>query len=178
MHAKNQFGKTCLHVAAENNRSELIKFLVYKGADINDKDQNGETPLHEASRSHSIQAIQTLLELNANKEAKNNYSHTPLEKALTSRQFYMDCLEKEPDREDLKKGIKLYDQAINILQANVYEVPQIVKTSVDEPPKHPSILMFIIAVILFSCLVFSYFLIRLSLTGKKLFTKDSVGKQT
>jgi len=116
LQAKDQFGRTCLHVAAENNRSGLITFLVAKGADIEDQNQYGDTPLHEAARCHSVQAILILLELGANKEAKTNSGHIPLEKAISSREYYADLLQKQPEREDLEKGIKLYDQSISILK--------------------------------------------------------------
>lgn len=136
LHAVNQFGRTCLHVAAEANRSELITFLVDKGAEIEARNQYGDTPLHEAARCHSIQAVQTLLGLEANAESKNNAGHTPLEKAQSSRQFYINELQKNPDREDLRKGIELYEQSIQLLNGEVIEVPQL--PTVSKNPVTPS----------------------------------------
>ncbi|KAK4266612.1 hypothetical protein QN277_027504 [Acacia crassicarpa] len=48
----NHKGQNVLHVAAENGRPDVVKYLLrnYKRIDINEKDQKGNTPLHLASK--------------------------------------------------------------------------------------------------------------------------------
>ncbi|EAY21110.1 hypothetical protein TVAG_282800 [Trichomonas vaginalis G3] len=45
---KNIYGKTALHIAAENNCKETAEFLISHGANINEKDKNGKTALSYA----------------------------------------------------------------------------------------------------------------------------------
>jgi len=113
--AVNNYGNTCLHVAAESHRPELVELMLRKGADIHAKNMYGATPLHEAARTHSNETIRTLLKAGANIKAKNNYGHTPMDKAVSSRRFYEKSLNQDNTRDDLKKGILLYDTTINIL---------------------------------------------------------------
>ena len=113
--AVNNYGNTCLHVAAERNRPELVELMLLKGADISAKNMYGATPLHEAARTHSNEAIRAPLKAGANIKAKNNYGHTPMDKAMSSRRFYQTELSQDNTRDDLKKGILLYDTTIKIL---------------------------------------------------------------
>jgi ankyrin repeat protein len=45
---QNIIGLTALHVAAQDNRIDVVKLLVKKGADVNVKSNDGETPLARA----------------------------------------------------------------------------------------------------------------------------------
>ena len=44
-------GQGLIHMAAENDRAEMIAFLVSIGLDVNSADQEGRTPLHLAAHS-------------------------------------------------------------------------------------------------------------------------------
>lgn len=49
LHMKNNVGKTCLHLAAAQNRTEIVHLLVSSGADLNDPDHRGMTAVHDAA---------------------------------------------------------------------------------------------------------------------------------
>ncbi len=44
-------GASLLHVAAEFSHTEVVRFLIDSGADVNAKNLNGWTPLHLAARN-------------------------------------------------------------------------------------------------------------------------------
>ena len=69
---------TLLHVAARNNKKDIVKFLIDEGADIEARSANGLTPLHEASLYDSFVAMKVLVDSGANIEAKNADGCTPL----------------------------------------------------------------------------------------------------
>ena len=53
-------GLTPLMLAARYNKTEIIKFLITKGARLNQKDENGFTALKYAELSNATEAIQLL----------------------------------------------------------------------------------------------------------------------
>lgn len=53
-------GMSPLMVAARYNKTEIIKFLISKGARLNQKDENGYTALKHAELSNATEAIQLL----------------------------------------------------------------------------------------------------------------------
>ncbi|XP_015906122.2 alpha-latroinsectotoxin-Lt1a-like [Parasteatoda tepidariorum] len=55
-------GNTPLHLAAENNKSNLVKLLLSKGADVNAKNKLHLTPLHIACRRQFQRTVSSLLE--------------------------------------------------------------------------------------------------------------------
>ena len=54
-------GKTAIHFACENNKIDVLKYLLGLDLDLNAKNNTGETPLHYASKN-SIEHIKLLLE--------------------------------------------------------------------------------------------------------------------
>lgn len=58
-------GKTLLHLASENNDTELMELLVKHGADVNSRDAEGFTLLHVAAIRGKMQIVKMLLELGA-----------------------------------------------------------------------------------------------------------------
>ena len=50
VNAKNGFGRTPLHFAAECGYRTTVKLLLLKCAEINVKDRDGQTPLQKAAR--------------------------------------------------------------------------------------------------------------------------------
>lgn len=53
-------GMSLLMIAARYNKVEIIKFLLSKGAHLNDKDENGYTALKHAELSNATEAIELL----------------------------------------------------------------------------------------------------------------------
>lgn len=53
-------GLSPLMIAARYNKTEIIKFLLSKGARLNEKDENGFTALKYAELSNATEAIQLL----------------------------------------------------------------------------------------------------------------------
>jgi len=51
VNAKSNFGKTPLHVAAENGYLKAVEILISAGANVNAKDKNGKIPLDIASNN-------------------------------------------------------------------------------------------------------------------------------
>ncbi|WP_246210225.1 ankyrin repeat domain-containing protein, partial [Wolbachia endosymbiont of Atemnus politus] len=79
INSKDKNGFTPLHLAALQDDTELIDFLIAEGAKINEKDaQEGYTPLHIASLYGSKKSVQTLIDGRANLEGEDNNSRTPL----------------------------------------------------------------------------------------------------
>lgn len=66
--------------AADARQTDIIRFLVSKGADVNAADLKGATPLIKACEGYSdpIQAVETLLELGATPDARDAEGATAL----------------------------------------------------------------------------------------------------
>ncbi|MGL9718833.1 MAG: ankyrin repeat domain-containing protein [Wolbachia sp.] len=79
INSKDKNGLTPLHLAALLDDTELISFLIAKGAKTNEKDiQEGYTPLHIVSLYGSKKSVQTLIDGGANLECEDNNARTPL----------------------------------------------------------------------------------------------------
>ncbi|MCI1696911.1 suppressor of fused domain protein [Aneurinibacillus aneurinilyticus] len=80
--AYNTRGESLLHVAAQGENIELLKFLVQKGLDVNiGRKNDGKrcvTPLHNAAEYGSIKTARWLLECGANIDAGYGLHATPL----------------------------------------------------------------------------------------------------
>jgi ankyrin repeat protein len=73
--ARDKFGKTPLHWAANMGYKDEAELLLDGGADINAKDNFGDTPLHLADHED---VIKLLLNKGAEVNAKDNEGRTPL----------------------------------------------------------------------------------------------------
>lgn len=63
----------------------VIRFLIKKGASIDEKDKNGVIPLHRAVRFRSLAAVKELIKLGADTNAVDKRTgSTPLHRAVTS----------------------------------------------------------------------------------------------
>nr|WP_223158783.1 ankyrin repeat domain-containing protein [Wolbachia endosymbiont of Pentalonia nigronervosa] len=81
---KGNDGRTILHYAAQNDKLEVVKFLVEKGADINAiATGNGWTPLHYASWNGHMDVVKYLVEKGSNVNAQTNNGDTALDLALS-----------------------------------------------------------------------------------------------
>ena len=76
------WGRTPLHIAAEEGHKEIAELLIAKGADVNAKDSVGFTPLHEAAFYGQNEIAELLIAKGADVNAKDdNFVGTPLNRA-------------------------------------------------------------------------------------------------
>lgn len=73
--AKNEYGQSALHVAAQNSDAAMCRLLLANGAKVNERTLAGESPLH---CSDGQQIIMTLIEAGAEIEARDGEGKTPL----------------------------------------------------------------------------------------------------
>lgn len=79
VHFNGYLGKTPLHHAAEKGPTGLVKFLITKGANVNEKDDNGQTPLHHATKAGHKEIVEILIASGAAVNIKNkSFGRTPL----------------------------------------------------------------------------------------------------
>jgi len=64
--------------AAKNGNLELVKFLLDRGADIEEKDGSEDTPLNEAARKGHIEIVRLLINRGARLVSPNNNGKTAL----------------------------------------------------------------------------------------------------
>ena len=62
---KDQFKRTCLHLAVEENDLQLAESLLVSGAEINKPERCGVTPVMKAITKEQFQMVQLLLKYNA-----------------------------------------------------------------------------------------------------------------
>jgi cytohesin len=80
--AKNDRGRTGLHVAAQNGYNEIVKLLLSKGAEVDSRSKWKYTPLHFAAESSRHDVVVTLLDAGADLERGTRDGKTPLHKAV------------------------------------------------------------------------------------------------
>ncbi|MFZ0564738.1 MAG: ankyrin repeat domain-containing protein [Chlamydiales bacterium] len=87
--AKDDQGRTLLHLAALHDNAEAIHILAplrswgfFSRIDLDSRDINGNTPLHEAVKNEKTSAIKALLKNGANAVAKDSNWETPLHVAV------------------------------------------------------------------------------------------------
>ena len=86
VHAKDQKGRTVLHIALRNSGGEdLIPLLLKHHADPNVADKNGRTPLHYCVEYNKPNAAKILLSTLASKEATDMAGETALQLAIRRR---------------------------------------------------------------------------------------------
>ena len=75
---EGKHGQTVLHAAIEQNRLDIVIYLLKNGANVNSKDARGGEPIHIAAMQNRIDAIKFLIRKGANVNARNDYADTPL----------------------------------------------------------------------------------------------------
>ena len=70
-------GSILLHKAVDQNRIDIIKWLITNGVKIDSKKQH-QTPLHVASKTGSLEVVKLLIENGAAIDVKDNNKNTPL----------------------------------------------------------------------------------------------------
>lgn len=69
---------TLLKRACQNGFTELAKWALDKGANINSQDRNGSTPLYYAAKYGHFETVKFLVDNGADLEIENNEGYTPL----------------------------------------------------------------------------------------------------
>ena len=81
----NQYGETILFGAVQERRSEIISYLISKGADVNHENSRHMTPFHIACRRDlPFENIKLLAENGADINAVSKYQGRPLDMAYES----------------------------------------------------------------------------------------------
>ncbi|MEE9443504.1 MAG: ankyrin repeat domain-containing protein [candidate division Zixibacteria bacterium] len=70
-------GNTPLHFAASEGHTEVIEYMIEKGADVDTKSYFGITPLHVAAQNGQQKVIELLIKKGADIHAKGRSRHTP-----------------------------------------------------------------------------------------------------
>lgn len=84
-------GNTPLHAAAQVNDSDLVSFLILKGADTEIKNKAGETPLHVAIKKKSVAAAE-ILGKESNIFSKDGTGKTALELGMAEGSTFFNAL--------------------------------------------------------------------------------------
>ena len=72
---------TSLHNAVENGSIGVIKRLLNRGADTNERNEHFQTPLYAASRDGKLEIARTLINYGADVNCRSDYGWTPLHTA-------------------------------------------------------------------------------------------------
>ncbi|KAI9044107.1 ankyrin repeat domain-containing protein [Aspergillus affinis] len=80
VHHKDAFGRSPLHSAACNGRTEIMRILLEfdKSLDVNMQDKNGKTTLHDAALCGKVDTARFLLEHGADPTIEDNHDRTPM----------------------------------------------------------------------------------------------------
>ena len=78
---RNQFGRTPLHRAADEDRQEVVRLLIDHGAEVNARDCRGSTPLIAAAEFAGLSVLELLVESGADVPSGNHYGRSALHNA-------------------------------------------------------------------------------------------------
>lgn len=76
------FRRTALIWAAFSNNTDLLKWLISNGANVNHKDKNGYTALHFTGQERNFESAKILIENGADIELSDNHGNTPIVTAI------------------------------------------------------------------------------------------------
>ena len=77
----SKYDWTALRLATAYNQTDVIKYLMYEGADVNKQTQFKNPPLHWATRNNNIEVARLLIDNGADINLKNKDNKTPLDEA-------------------------------------------------------------------------------------------------
>ena len=103
----SEFGVTALSWAALLDDTEIAKFLIEKGANVNAKSRDGSTPLHSAAFLGRTEIAVLLIQKGADVNPKNYRDETPLDASAVdweTTKFIAGLLTIKVDAEKLKAG--------------------------------------------------------------------------
>ena len=88
-------GWTALITAAFKNRTDVVRYLLNNGADVNKQNSWGVTALHWASFRNYTDVMRILLKHGARKDIKDKHGRTPIDVArLWNKKEAADLLEQ------------------------------------------------------------------------------------
>ena len=64
---RDAYGRTALHLASDYGRTDCVRELIARGADVNAAENYGKTPIMEASWSDNVDTVRLLLAAGADK---------------------------------------------------------------------------------------------------------------
>lgn len=88
------------HYAMEAGNVVLVKGLLDKGANVNQRDRFGMTPLHVAAKHRDKDLVELLLERGADRSLVDNTNSTAFEVAQDNREIQRPDIERENQEED------------------------------------------------------------------------------
>ena len=91
VNSRNQYSRTPLHFAVENENVEIVKLLIDAGSDVNSKAVNSITPMFSAVASGNLEIAELLIEKGADLNARNLQNDTLLH--LSIKQGNQEMLE-------------------------------------------------------------------------------------
>ncbi|XP_039175955.1 CARD- and ANK-domain containing inflammasome adapter protein-like [Crotalus tigris] len=89
VNATNSANETLLHIAAAHGQTEIIDYLISKGAKREVKDNKGRTPLHRAAEKGHDKAVNRLLQAGANMYSLDQEGKTPLHLANQNQHMHV-----------------------------------------------------------------------------------------
>uniref|UniRef100_A0A803SV85 Uncharacterized protein n=1 Tax=Anolis carolinensis TaxID=28377 RepID=A0A803SV85_ANOCA len=100
VNAVNSANETLLHIAAAHGHTEIIDYLISKGAKLEVKDQKERTPLHRAAKEGHGKAVNMLLQAGADMYTLAQEGKTPLHLANQNNHTHIlkSILEEEARR--------------------------------------------------------------------------------
>ncbi|XP_042320249.1 CARD- and ANK-domain containing inflammasome adapter protein-like [Sceloporus undulatus] len=100
VNAMNSSNETLLHVAAAHGHTEIIDYLISKGAKLEVKDKEGKTPLHRAAEKGHGRAVKMLLQAGASIYSLDREGKAPLHLASQNHHTHVlkSILEEEARR--------------------------------------------------------------------------------
>lgn len=97
LESSNDFGSTCLHVAAANGHHRIVRQLIKEGSKMEARNTIGNTPLHCAVYAGSIEAAEELL------QAFKDHGKGAVEQAINNANGVgMDCMAYARDAANLE----------------------------------------------------------------------------
>ncbi len=96
-----KYGQTPLHVAAFNDRKEVVELLLADNADVNAKAANGAAPLHLAAAKGNKDIVELLVAAKADVNAVDKDGWSPLHSAITFGQKDVEAYLREHGGQDL-----------------------------------------------------------------------------
>ena len=78
MEATDEYGWTCLKIAASAGHVDICRLLLDKEAQLEEKSIVGNTPLHLAASQGRVEIVRLLCDRGADVEACNNHGRRPL----------------------------------------------------------------------------------------------------
>uniref|UniRef100_A0A8D2L702 Uncharacterized protein n=1 Tax=Varanus komodoensis TaxID=61221 RepID=A0A8D2L702_VARKO len=102
VNAVNAANETLLHIAAAHGHTEIIDYLISKGAKLEAKDKAGRTPLHRAAGKGHDKAVKMLLQAGASMYSLDQEGKSPLH--MASQNHHMHVLQSILKEERLLIG--------------------------------------------------------------------------